>query len=158
MNFTIRDTGIGVEEDVCKRLFQPFTQGDPSTARRFGGTGLGLTIIQGLVELMKGKIRLDSRPRLGTTVSIAIPFGRPCSRDSGLSSVDLASIPDRLRIDASVICENAKCTPRRPPSASSNTISVVQSLPPKGSTATSQLPDCSEKTPDDIHVLVVEDK
>lgn len=158
VNFIIQDTGIGIEEEVCQRLFQPFTQGDSSTARRFGGSGLGLTISQGLVELMKGKIRLDSRPRLGTTVAISIPFGTPCSQDPGLSPVNLLSIPDRLQSDPSVFYENVKCTTGHPRSERFNTVSVVQSLPPKGSSITRQSPDCSKKAPEGTHVLIVEDK
>lgn len=60
VNFSVTDTGIGITDDMGKRLFQPFTQEDTSTTRRFGGTGLGLTICAKLVELMGGDIGFES--------------------------------------------------------------------------------------------------
>jgi len=75
LGFSVRDTGIGMTREQSERLFQPFTQADMSTARKYGGTGLGLSICQRLVELMGGRIRLESEPGRGTTVSFTVRVG-----------------------------------------------------------------------------------
>ncbi|MCJ1283766.1 hypothetical protein MMC26_003097 [Xylographa opegraphella] len=100
--FSIEDTGIGIEEEVRKRLFKPFSQADSSTARRFGGTGLGLTICKNLVDLMHGQITLDSVLGTGTKATFSIPFNKPQFQGNSSALVDLASIPDRLRSENSV--------------------------------------------------------
>ena len=83
----MRDTGIGIPPSDLERLFQPFTQGDPSMARRFGGTGLGLSICKSLVEMMGGQIRVESEPGAGTTFSFRYPtaFGEGTSRRRAMS-------------------------------------------------------------------------
>ncbi len=67
LKFSVRDTGIGIAPEAQQRIFESFTQGDQSTTRRFGGTGLGTTIAKQLVELMGGRIGLESAVGLGST-------------------------------------------------------------------------------------------
>ncbi|KAL2063854.1 hypothetical protein VTL71DRAFT_4348 [Oculimacula yallundae] len=74
VQFLIEDTGIGIEKSVLDKLFQPFSQGDSSTARLYGGTGLGLTISRNLALLMDGSIELKSEPDVGSNAYFTIPF------------------------------------------------------------------------------------
>lgn len=108
IKFVVEDTGIGIEEDVLKRLFQPFSQGDSSTARKFGGTGLGLTISKNLVELMHGRILLESKADSGTTATFWIPFNKSQTPPSTSSLVELSSFPERLQSEMSVSCNNSE--------------------------------------------------
>jgi len=86
IHFEVRDTGVGMSEEVLARLFSPFTQADASTTRRYGGTGLGLSISRRLIELMGGSIQSHQRAGRG----LSFHFTLPCET---LESVEIARSP-----------------------------------------------------------------
>lgn len=77
LTFWVRDTGIGIPPKQLENLFKPFSQADASTARKYGGSGLGLSICKSLIEtMMKGNIKLESRENSGTTVWFTVTFDK----------------------------------------------------------------------------------
>ena len=96
--FKVSDNGIGMTPEALARVFTPFTQGEMSTTRRFGGTGLGLTICHRLVTLMEGVIAVDSQPDIGTTLSVTLPLTAP-EEQPRCSCPDLTGI-DCLLVDS----------------------------------------------------------
>ncbi len=89
----IRDTGIGMSPEVVAGLFSPFFQGDASTTRRYGGTGLGLSICQRLIELMGGRIAVNSTAQQGSTFSFVLPFASGHEIDPAVGEAAAASAP-----------------------------------------------------------------
>ena len=81
--FKVSDTGIGMEPEFQKRLFQPFEQASAATFQKFGGSGLGLSITKNLTELMGGRIMVESVKGKGTTFTVNLPFGTTDNPISG---------------------------------------------------------------------------
>lgn len=91
LQIAVSDTGIGISEQSLTKLFQPFAQADASTTRKYGGTGLGLTIARKLVEMMGGRLEVASKVWQGTCFTISLEFEKSSSaiNDYGLRTDDV---------------------------------------------------------------------
>lgn len=81
LSIVVADTGIGVDPAIIPALFEPFRQADSEITRTYGGTGLGLAIVRQLVQLHGGDVTMQSRPGVGTRVSLTLPHRRLMARE-----------------------------------------------------------------------------
>ena len=93
LRFHVRDTGIGIPKDRQAAVFESFTQADGSMTRRFGGTGLGLTISRQFVQMMGGRLELESEPGKGTTFSFSVTFPLVQASEPEGERLDLGGAP-----------------------------------------------------------------
>jgi len=100
----VEDNGIGISEEAQKRLFQPFSQAEESTTRRFGGSGLGLVIAKRLTDLMDGSIGVESRPGEGSLFRVRLPL-EPAVEDAP-AFPDLSGLRVRVLDDDGIPCES----------------------------------------------------
>jgi CheY-like chemotaxis protein/HPt (histidine-containing phosphotransfer) domain-containing protein len=92
LHVTVRDTGIGIAPDKQQSIFSPFIQADGSTTRRFGGTGLGLTISSQLVELMGGRLWLESTEGQGSTFHFTVNLRRAAAATAAAPAIDWGTL------------------------------------------------------------------
>ncbi len=102
LRFLVKDTGVGITREQAAKLFQPFTQADMSTTRKHGGTGLGLTICRRLVEMMGGRMWLESEPGKGSCFFFTVWLGVGSQKERG------KTLPEQLpTLNVLVVDDNA---------------------------------------------------
>ena len=106
LSFEIEDTGIGLSPEAVSKLFVPFSQADTGITRRFGGTGLGLSICKRLVELMGGKIGVNSTLGVGSTFWFELPFERLADEEKPAKSADKVKGPRLQGLRLLVVDDN----------------------------------------------------
>ncbi|PLX90781.1 MAG: hypothetical protein C0620_13080 [Desulfuromonas sp.] len=97
LTIAVRDSGIGLDTAAKKHIFSAFNQADSSTSRKYGGTGLGLTIVKQLTELMDGKVTVADNEKQGSVFTVTIPF---TLNDTETTSAPMATQPNRLGLIA----------------------------------------------------------
>jgi signal transduction histidine kinase/predicted ATPase/CheY-like chemotaxis protein/serine/threonine protein kinase len=149
LTFWVKDTGIGISAQQLENLFQPFSQADASTARKYGGSGLGLSICKSLIEtMMQGTIRLESQEHIGTTAWFTVTFDK--ARPEVVAGDEQLASPGTLP-------EPVKPYPARQQSAtmikdlasSANTTTPVVTVP--------TTPDLSQIPKSELRICIAED-
>ncbi|MCL2441059.1 MAG: ATP-binding protein [Treponema sp.] len=108
MNFEIRDSGIGMTPEQIQVIFDPFTQAETGTTRKYGGTGLGLTITKSIIEMMGGNLTVDSVPGIGSKFSFSLTFDTidVPEEEAQLKQIDLNDIKKPSFDHEVLLCED----------------------------------------------------
>lgn len=108
LHFSVSDTGIGMDKKAQRRIFQPFEQADSSITKKYGGTGLGMSIAQNLSTLMGGYIKVKSSPGQGTTFTVEIPFKKTNTDIPDAPEEKLKELHVLVVDDEQSVCEYTK--------------------------------------------------
>jgi len=103
LRFEIKDTGIGMNSEQIEQIFKPFTQADVGTTRKYGGTGLGLTITKNIIELMGGKLNIESKPGAGTKISYEITFSTTELEDETLKIENIVNTIEKPLFEGDIL-------------------------------------------------------
>ena len=123
ITFSVADTGIGITQEQVSRLFKPFSQADSSTQRSYGGSGLGLSICKALINVLNGKIWLESQIGLGTTVSFTLTFLKAATTLTTKDNIPIATRePDPM---ATWYSDDADGKPSHPSNAAMIDLSLI---------------------------------
>ncbi|CAK7207535.1 Chk1 protein kinase [Sporothrix eucalyptigena] len=164
LTFWVEDTGIGIPPEQLAKLFQPFSQADTSTARKYGGSGLGLSICKSLIKIMEGKIYLESTENVGTRAWFTVTFDKAeeNANASDAPATVAASSPlgdenSSSPITSSFNLESALRTTQKPHGLAMRP--AVSSVPAPAVEAESTNPymDLSHIDHDDLRVCIAED-
>lgn len=109
LRFTMKDTGIGMDKEYIPKIFDAFTQEDATTTNRYGGSGLGMAITKSIVEMMNGRIDVESKKGVGSTFTVTVTLGES---ERILETEDLGALLEGLHVmvidDDPVACEHAR--------------------------------------------------
>ncbi|KAL2021123.1 hypothetical protein VTK56DRAFT_7429 [Thermocarpiscus australiensis] len=162
LTFWVKDTGIGISPQQLENLFQPFSQADVSTARKYGGSGLGLSICKSLIEtMMKGTIRLESQENVGTTAWFTVTFekAKPEAVAGEAQSTPTRALPEPDPPPKPVVVAKDASSSSSAAAASAAAASSSSSPSPSSSPPASppSLPDLTQIPKDQLRICIAED-
>ena len=111
LRFTVKDTGVGMDKEYIPKIFEAFSQEDATSTNRYGGSGLGMAITKNFVDMMGGRIDVESEKGVGTTFTVTVPLGiseKKAGGDSAGDTADLTALRGRRVLIAEDVDENAE--------------------------------------------------